>query len=304
LGVEPAVEVDLLRVGPQHGDRFLLCSDGLPREATDDQIAAVLSRFDDPAETAKELVSLANSRGGSDNVTVVVVDVKANDPTGETLFVVPGPASSQGQPGVWQDSPSTYSGAAAGGYPDDDNTYMGHNPYLDDGGPLTSAVPAAGPVDTGAAPKGRRPRPRVTGPPQPRRVTLRVASFFLVCCLVLGGAIAGLAWYARSTYYVTIAKGHITIFQGRPGGVLWFGPTVAQATAYTSSSVLAFEVPLLRAGQLEPTLADARTYIARLVQRKKATETAGRPPVASTTTTVPPPHHPTRAPHKVTTTAK
>ena len=79
LGVEPAADVDLLDLSPNHGDRYVLCSDGLSREASDDQIAAVLRRFADPSEAARELVALARSRGGSDNITVVVVDVRGND---------------------------------------------------------------------------------------------------------------------------------------------------------------------------------------------------------------------------------
>ncbi len=94
LGVEPAVDVDVIQIAPENNDRYLLCSDGLPREASDDQIAAILSRFPDPSEAARELVELANSRGGSDNVTVVVVDVLANEQSPDTLIIVPGPASS------------------------------------------------------------------------------------------------------------------------------------------------------------------------------------------------------------------
>ena len=94
LGVEPAVDVDLIEISPKNDDRFLLCSDGLPREASDEQIAAILSRFADPSEAAQELVALANSRGGSDNVTVVVVNIQSNENSPDTLIVVPGPATS------------------------------------------------------------------------------------------------------------------------------------------------------------------------------------------------------------------
>ena len=94
LGVEPSVDVDVIPITPALGDRYVLCSDGLPREASDDQIAAVLARFADPTEAAKELVVLANSRGGSDNITVVVIDVLGSDSSPDTMIVVPGPASS------------------------------------------------------------------------------------------------------------------------------------------------------------------------------------------------------------------
>lgn len=54
------------------GDRLLLCSDGLTAHVSDDEIARALACDQPSAETARELVDLANERGGSDNVTVVV----------------------------------------------------------------------------------------------------------------------------------------------------------------------------------------------------------------------------------------
>ena len=75
LGIDPDVAVDAWEVLPFTGDRFVLCSDGLSNELTDDQIAAVLRRLADPQEAADELVRLANENGGRDNITVVVVDI-------------------------------------------------------------------------------------------------------------------------------------------------------------------------------------------------------------------------------------
>ena len=284
LGVEPAVEVDLLRLAPRHGDRYLLCSDGLPREASADQIAAVLSRFSDPSEAAKELVSLANAKGGSDNVTVVVVDVLANDPAGESMPVEPGveprPASSTSPGGL--PLPPVGNGHTEGG--------AGTGAATATGAPLSSPGRPGSPRGGPGGEQGRHHRGgshHRTGRPAPRWVTLRVVLFVVVSFAVVGGAIAGLAWYARSTYYVTISGGHITVFQGRPGGVLWFQPTVAERTKYTTKSVLAFRVDELEAGQLEPSVPAANSYIARLVSDKLAAEKASRPPAASTTTTRP-----------------
>ena len=57
------------------GDRFLLCSDGLTNELDADQITEVLSSVADPRQAADLLVQAARTHGGSDNITVVVVDV-------------------------------------------------------------------------------------------------------------------------------------------------------------------------------------------------------------------------------------
>ena len=52
LGIDPHVAVDAWELQPSAGDRFVLCSDGLSNELTDDQIAAVLRRLSDPQEAA------------------------------------------------------------------------------------------------------------------------------------------------------------------------------------------------------------------------------------------------------------
>jgi serine/threonine protein phosphatase PrpC len=66
-GVQPDVFLEALRPG----DRLLLCSDGLTRHVPDGEIASTVGRTDlDRAATA--LVDLAKSRGGEDNITVVL----------------------------------------------------------------------------------------------------------------------------------------------------------------------------------------------------------------------------------------
>jgi protein phosphatase len=75
LGVEPDVRVDAWTLPMVKGDRFLLCSDGLVDEVSDEAIAAVLGSIADPQRAAEELVATANRHGGRDNVTVIVVDV-------------------------------------------------------------------------------------------------------------------------------------------------------------------------------------------------------------------------------------
>jgi len=66
------VEVDITVVVPSPGESFLLCSDGLTNELTDDGIAAILSTTDDLQQAADRLIKAAVDAGGSDNVTVVI----------------------------------------------------------------------------------------------------------------------------------------------------------------------------------------------------------------------------------------
>lgn len=72
-GSEMTPRIGLVDLVP--GDTLLLCTDGLTKHVSDDQIAAVLS--DDRGAEAKtrRLVDLALDAGGSDNVTVIVVRV-------------------------------------------------------------------------------------------------------------------------------------------------------------------------------------------------------------------------------------
>src|SRR5205814_8313138 len=63
LGVQEEVEVQLSRVELRRGDRMMLCSDGLVGVVTDEEIGAVMASVDDPADTARILIELANGAG-------------------------------------------------------------------------------------------------------------------------------------------------------------------------------------------------------------------------------------------------
>jgi protein phosphatase len=75
LGPEAEIEVDV--EGPlavELGDVYLLCSDGLSGPVDDHEIGAFASNFH-PRDACRYLVSLANLRGGLDNITVLVVRI-------------------------------------------------------------------------------------------------------------------------------------------------------------------------------------------------------------------------------------
>ena len=75
LGIDRSVNVDVFTHFVRTGDRIVLCSDGLVDEVADTEIAKVLGQHTDPQETAEALVMVANTNGGRDNTTVIVVDV-------------------------------------------------------------------------------------------------------------------------------------------------------------------------------------------------------------------------------------
>ena len=75
LGIDRSVVVDVFSHLVRTGDRIVLCSDGLVDEVSDADIAVVLGQHSDPQDTAEALVMVANTAGGRDNTTVIVVDV-------------------------------------------------------------------------------------------------------------------------------------------------------------------------------------------------------------------------------------
>jgi protein phosphatase len=90
LGPNRAVQIDLEGPHPlQIGDAFLLCSDGLSGQVTDDEIGMVLSCLP-AAEAVQALVDLANLRGGPDNITVIVVRITGPQVVQEATVEAPG----------------------------------------------------------------------------------------------------------------------------------------------------------------------------------------------------------------------
>lgn len=84
LGADDEVEVDTAVLPVEAGDRLLLCSDGLSDMVQEARIGEILAGAPgDPEKPARSLVSAALDAGGSDNVTVVVVDVKEQAPREE-----------------------------------------------------------------------------------------------------------------------------------------------------------------------------------------------------------------------------
>ncbi|WP_335978158.1 MerR family transcriptional regulator [Streptomyces sp. CA2R106] len=75
LSGSPAPSADLKLHEPQPGDRYLLCSDGLPAAASAEEIRRVLTAEAAPDAATAALIALANAAGGPDNVSCVVADV-------------------------------------------------------------------------------------------------------------------------------------------------------------------------------------------------------------------------------------
>ena len=74
LGIAPEVEVDVTTEEIDEDDVFLLCSDGLSDLVNDDDILSIiLEHRSNISEATQKLVDLANERGGTDNVSVILI---------------------------------------------------------------------------------------------------------------------------------------------------------------------------------------------------------------------------------------
>jgi len=79
MGPHPHVDVDIEGPFPvEEGDTFLLCSDGLSGQVTDEEIGLFAAELE-PREATAALVGLALVRGAPDNVTVVVARAGAEE---------------------------------------------------------------------------------------------------------------------------------------------------------------------------------------------------------------------------------
>lgn len=74
LGVGETLNVDFCETTLAQGSALLICTDGLTNHVDAPEIARIVRESADIETAAGELVDLANKNGGSDNITVVVID--------------------------------------------------------------------------------------------------------------------------------------------------------------------------------------------------------------------------------------
>ena len=72
VGYQDEIEVDIVVHPLQNGDLFLLCSDGLYNLIEDAEMHDIVTHHDFP-EACTHLIDIANSRGGDDNISVILI---------------------------------------------------------------------------------------------------------------------------------------------------------------------------------------------------------------------------------------
>ena len=266
LGGNDDVEVDVWELVPYVGDRFLLASDGLFGEVPDEEIAPVLRTEADPDTAAQKLVDMARAAGGSDNITVLIVDVVDDGGRAE--------AASEALADSPRSSRRTRR-AAADGAPTETTPVVAQEP--DEVLPTT-------------APERAPERKRSSGG--------RLLVLFLVGALIGGAATAGVYWYARSAWFLGTVGDEVFIFQGRaPDGFLWIEPEIVASSGLELADLPSEERRLVNSNPEFTSQAEAQDQIDRLERRADAfREEREPPPTTTTSTTAPPPVAPAPSP--------
>jgi serine/threonine protein phosphatase PrpC len=219
LGVEPEVRPDVSPVELRLGDRFVICSDGLVDELTDDEITTILldASDTDPDEVAHCLVTAAVDHGGRDNVTIVILDIVEPSIDDE---------SSPHDAAALPDDDTEDATGAIGSSPGDEI-----DPSLDDADSDEDLVVDADDetsteTTTAVATSDEGHSPISTTRRRIRRGLIAVA----VTAILVGIAVGSMAWYARSGYFVDVDDNEVVVFQGRDTAIWWFEPTRERTT--------------------------------------------------------------------------
>jgi len=76
IGTRDTVTPDIEEVPTEHGDLFLLCSDGLTKEVPEARLAELMNWDTSDLQAAcRRLIEDANASGGSDNITAILVKI-------------------------------------------------------------------------------------------------------------------------------------------------------------------------------------------------------------------------------------
>ncbi len=110
LGADSAVEVDLKTIMIDPGTAFLICSDGITRHVSDEEIKGVLTFGGDPSEICEYLKGLCYERGAEDNLTAVVIKASAaenaqHEAAAPILLEIEEPTAASARPTFGNQSP-------------------------------------------------------------------------------------------------------------------------------------------------------------------------------------------------------
>ena len=79
LGIQEETQMDLFPFHVEPGNRYLLCSDGLSNMIADEQIQKIIQSSEDIEQSGRQLVATANTNGGRDNISVILIEPFTNE---------------------------------------------------------------------------------------------------------------------------------------------------------------------------------------------------------------------------------
>ncbi|WP_409485691.1 Stp1/IreP family PP2C-type Ser/Thr phosphatase [Arsenicicoccus dermatophilus] len=249
-----------------HGDRYLICSDGVSGFVAQDTITEILAEQPGPDEAADRLVDLALRAGGQDNITAIVADVvRLTDEEGpSTRPQVVGAAAARQLNRSVPDTPAARAAAltrTATGAPDQE--------------PVAAEDPAAGGRGT---------------------ITRLVLSGLLALVVLAGLGYAGWLW-SQQQWFVAAKDDKVAVYRGIDQQV---GPlslsTVDQVTDVSLADLPDFYrnritqgVPAAGRDKAQEVVADMRNQAQACTRAKAAGQTCGDGSAAPTTTPTPTP---------------
>lgn len=246
LGADEDIEVDTMILPVEAGDRFLLCSDGLSDMVPESRVAEILkSPSENPESPARQLLSEALEAGGSDNITIVLVDVKKQEDPPPPPPPTRKPAPPRAKSGETREMQAVSPAEARRGKPGNRSS---------------------GPSASGARRrerKAREKRRRGRGGAYRRGVTGLLRALAVV--LVLAAALTPAYLWASSRYYLEFADGEVVAYQGVPYEVMgfklneeWRRPGIERSEVKGPYREPIEEQKLYTKGQVEDVLRDLR----------------------------------------------
>lgn len=79
VGASEKIRPDFFELELENGDIVLMCTDGLSNMITDEEICRILHESADLQVAGRMLVDVANKNGGSDNITIVMIQPEMNE---------------------------------------------------------------------------------------------------------------------------------------------------------------------------------------------------------------------------------
>ena len=73
VGISSSLEADIKTVHLENDESLLLCCDGVIAHLSDDDIKKIVQETPDPQHACKKIVDMANDRGGSDNISLIIL---------------------------------------------------------------------------------------------------------------------------------------------------------------------------------------------------------------------------------------